>query len=152
MSAQLPRIRYTRPEDLGNLHEIDRICFPEHISFSRTELLFYLNHPKSIARVAEGLGRILGFVLAKVERGKQAHVITLDVIPEARQQNIGTMLMNEIHRELKKIGIQTIILEVGADNIPAQRLYEGLRYRYLDRLPGYYRGREDAYRMVRTGS
>jgi|WetSurMetagenome_2_1015567.scaffolds.fasta_scaffold481815_1 [ribosomal protein S18]-alanine N-acetyltransferase len=149
MSVQIPRIRYSRPEDLGYMHEIDQICFPAHISFSRAELLFYLNHPKSIARVAEGLGRILGFVMVKVERDKQAHVITLDVIPDARQQNVGTMLMNEIHRELKRNGVRSIILEVGADNIPAQRLYEGLQYRYIARLSGYYHGREDAYQMAR---
>jgi [ribosomal protein S18]-alanine N-acetyltransferase len=149
MSVQLSRIRSFRIEDLGELHEIDRICFPAHISFSRSELLFYLNHSKSITRVAEAPGRILGFVLAQVEDGKRAHVITLDVIPEARQLRIGTMLMNEIHCELKKIGVRAIFLEVGVANFPAQRLYRGLQYRFVGTLAGYYHGREDAYCMAR---
>jgi hypothetical protein len=29
------------------------------------------------------------------------------------------------------------------------RLYAKLNYRYLETLAGYYRGREDAYRMMR---
>ncbi len=95
-------------EDLGELHEIDRICFPAHISFSRSELLYYINHPKSITRVAEAPGRILGFVLARIESGKRAHIITLDVIPEARKKKIGTMLMSEIHCELRKVGVREI--------------------------------------------
>ena len=152
MSEPLSRIRSLGDEDLGELHEIDRICFPAHISFSRSELIYYLNHPKSITRVAEAPGRILGFVLARVESRKRAHIITLDVIPEARKQKIGTMLMNEIHCELKKIGVRAIFLEVGAENLPAQRLYQGLQYRFVEILAGYYHGREDAYRMARVTS
>ena len=94
-------------------------------------------------------GRILGFVLALIESGSDAHIITLDVIPEARQQKIATRLMNEIHNELKKEGISVIFLEVGVNNLPAQCLYRGLHYQYIETLAGYYRGREDAYRMAR---
>jgi [ribosomal protein S18]-alanine N-acetyltransferase len=150
MSALLSRIRSFRTEDLTELHNIDRICFPAHISYSRSELLYYIDHPKSITRVAEAPGRILGFVLARVEKGKRAHIITLDVVPEARKQKIGTMLMNEIHCELKKIGVRAIFLEVGAENLPAQRLYQGLQYQFIEILAGYYHGREDAYRMARV--
>jgi [ribosomal protein S18]-alanine N-acetyltransferase len=150
MLAQQLRIRYFKPKDIDKLHEIDSICFPAHISFSRAELLFYLNHPKSITRVAVEPGRILGFVLARIERGKKAHLITLDVIPEARKRKIGTRLMNEIQRELKEAGMQAIILEVSVDNIPAQKLYAGLNYRFIGCLPRYYHGREDAYQMLLT--
>jgi [ribosomal protein S18]-alanine N-acetyltransferase len=149
MAALLSRIRSFRTEDLTELHEIDGVCFPAHIAFSRSELFFYLNHPKSITRVAEAPGRILGFVLARAESGKRAHIVTLDVVPEARKQKIGTMLMNEIHCELKKIGVRAIFLEVEAGNLPAQRLYQGLQYKFVGILEGYYQGREDAYRMAR---
>ena len=142
-------IRGFREEDFESLYTIDQICFPAHIAFSRAELGFYLHHPKSITRVAEGLGGILGFVLARVEHLSCAHVITLDVVPEVRQRRIGTTLMNALHGVLKKRQIGTATLEVGVRNIAAQRLYEKLQYRYLERLPGYYRGWEDAYRMAR---
>ena len=64
MSGLLLTIRYFQAEDLGELHEIDRICFPEGIAFSRAELLFHMIQPQSIARVAQGSDRILGFVIA----------------------------------------------------------------------------------------
>jgi len=136
-------------EDAGNLHEIDRICFPADIAFTRAELLFHLNHPKSIARVARGPARIIGFVLARIETDYQAHVLTLDVIPEARRSKVGTLLMDELHRELDARQIAVAVLEVSATNLPARRLYEGLGYHYLERIAGYYRGRDDAYRMGR---
>ncbi len=131
------------------LCEIDRICFPKDIAFSRAELIFYLNHSKSITRVAEGLGRILGFVLARIESPGTAHVITLDVVPEVRQRRIGTQLMNAMHRELERQKIGVAVLEVSTGNLVAQRLYEKLKYQYLETLSGYYLGREDAYRMAR---
>jgi [ribosomal protein S18]-alanine N-acetyltransferase len=149
--SDLPlRIRSLHGRDWNALFEIDQICFPADIAFSRGEFAFYLNHPKSIARVAEGSGRILGFVLARVGQRSIAHVLTLDVIPEVRQHQIGTKLMEALHRELKKRGIGVCVLEVAIGNLAAQRLYEKLKYRYLETLIGYYRGREDAYRMVRV--
>jgi len=125
------------------------VCFPEDIAFTRAEFIFHLNHPKSITRVCEGLGRILGFAMAQIETPSCAHIITLDVIPGVRNHRIGTSLMKALHRELKREGIEAAILEVGSRNIPAQRLYEKLKYHYLETLSGYYNGREDAYRMAR---
>jgi ribosomal-protein-alanine N-acetyltransferase len=147
---QMPlRIRNFRDSDLETLCEIDRLCFPEDIAFTRSELDFHLKHPKSITRVGERLGRILGFVMARIETPPCAHVITLDVVPEARNCSIGTLLMKTLHRELRREGIGIAILEVSTQNLPAQRLYEKLNYRYLETISGYYRGREDAYRMAR---
>jgi ribosomal-protein-alanine N-acetyltransferase len=143
------RIRNFQDGDLETLCEIDRICFPEDIAFTRAELIFQINHPKSITRVGEGLGRILGFVMARIEMPSYAHVLTLDVIPEARNRRIGASLMKTLHSELKKRDIGAAILEVSTRNLPAQRLYEKLHYRYLETLTGYYHSREDAYRMAR---
>jgi [ribosomal protein S18]-alanine N-acetyltransferase len=143
-------IRNYQAGDLEELCGIDRICFPESIAFSKAEFVFYLNHPKSITRIGEGFGRILGFVMARVENSEFAHVITLDVIPEARQQRIGMTLMNALHKELERRKVGAAILEVGTKNLPAQRLYEKLKYRYREKLSGYYAGKEDAFRMERT--
>jgi [ribosomal protein S18]-alanine N-acetyltransferase len=149
MPELLHRIRYFRTKDLEELHAIDRICFPADIAFSRDEILAYCSHPKSIAWVAEGLGKILGFILARTDSHARAHILTLDVIPDARRQKIGTMLMTRLHEELQEIGVSTVFLEVGAGNLAAQHLYQNLQYRFVGMLPGYYNGREDAYRMAR---
>jgi ribosomal protein S18 acetylase RimI-like enzyme len=142
-------IRPSGTEDATVLLEIDQICFPPDIAFSRDEMASYLSHPKSIAWVAERAGRILGYAIVHMGGDRFAHIVTLDVLPEARRQKIGTALMNRMHRELRQRGVQGIVLEVGVDNRPARKLYEKLQYRYLERLPGYYHGREDAYRMAR---
>ena len=149
MSGLPLRIRNFQKEDLETLSEIDRICFADDIAFSRAELLCQIHNSKSITRVGEGLGRILGFVIARIENPLCAHVLTLDVVPEARRCRIGISLMQAMHRVLAKEKIRTAVLEVSASNLAAQRLYEKLQYRYQETLCGYYQGREDAYRMVR---
>ncbi len=149
MSGQPVKIRNFRAADLETLYQIDRICFPEEIAFSRTELTFYLKHPKSIACVAERAGRILGFVLARIESPIFAHVLTLDIVPDFRKRRIGTSLMEELHGKLGEKGVRASILEVSTNNLPALRLYEKMHYQYLGTLSGYYHGHEDAYRMAR---
>ncbi len=146
------KIRNFQDKDLESLCAIDRICFASDIAFSRAELLSQINHPKSITRVGEGLGRILGFAVARIEDASYAHVITLDVVPDARRCRIGLSLMNALHRSFARERIKVAILEVSVRNRPAQRLYERLNYRYVETLFGYYRGREDAYRMVRVAT
>jgi ribosomal protein S18 acetylase RimI-like enzyme len=150
MSGLPLRIRNFQDKDLETLYEIDRVCFADDIAFSRAELLFQINHPKSITRVGEGPGRILGFAMARIVNPSCAHVLTLDVVPEARRCRIGISLMRALHRVLAKENIGVAVLEVSARNLPAQCLYEKLKYRYLETLYGYYHGREDAYRMVRS--
>ena len=152
MSGQPIEIRNFRAGDLEVLYQIDQTCFPEDIAFSRTELTFQLNHPESIARVAEEGGRILGFVLARVESPAFAHVLTLDIVPEARRRRIGTSLMDSLHGVLREKGIETAVLEVSTNNVPARRLYEKMNYQYLGTLSGYYHGQQDAYRMARVVS
>jgi [ribosomal protein S18]-alanine N-acetyltransferase len=142
------RIRNFRAEDFEALFLMDQICFASDIAFSREEFLFYLHHPHGIVRICEEAERVAGFVLALIGSRSSAHVITLDVSPECRQRGMGTRLMKDLHRELEKRKVQKSILEVGIENAPAQCLYRKLGYREVDTLTGYYRGREDAYRMM----
>jgi ribosomal protein S18 acetylase RimI-like enzyme len=147
--ANLPlRIRDFCPEDFDAIFLMDQICFASDIAFSREEFLFYIHHPHGVVRICEEAGRVAGFVLARVESRSSAHVITLDVPPECRRRGTGTMLMKDLHRELEKRKVHKSILEVGVENTPAQCLYRKLGYRKVDTLTGYYRGREDAYRMM----
>jgi ribosomal-protein-alanine N-acetyltransferase len=148
--SELPvKIRRSGAEDVRVLDAIDQVCFPPDIAFSHDEIASYLGHPKSIAWVAERAGTILGFVMTHVQDELFTHVITLDVIPEARRQRIGTALMNRMHKELRRSGLNIFILEVSVENSPARKLYEQLQYEYLEKLPGYYHGRQDAWRMAR---
>lgn len=145
-----PLIRDVRTEDAELLYEIDRICFPAYLAYSRTEFLSYLRHPLLVGKVAEVHGRICGFVIARLEGGTHAHVITLDVVPEARRRKVGTRLVEALHREFRKRGVTRVTLEVDAGDGVAQRFYLSMGYTRGQLMRGYYKGRNDAYGMVRV--
>ena len=141
-------IRMHGQTDLPELHRIDQICFEGDIAFTKAEMLFYLTHPNSIIAVAERQEEIVGFAVGQIDGKASAHIFTLDVIPEARRQGVGTQLMRFLHQAFRSRNVKTVDLEVSIENDAAQRLYEQLQYSRAGILPGYYRGREDAYRMT----
>jgi len=138
--------------DLARLHEIDRICFSPTIAYSLAELRFYLSGRKAIGRVAELSGLIAGFAVGRTEDNGLAHVITLDVLPDARRQGVGKALMKDLHAEFRRRGAACVILEVSVDNFGAKRFYLGLGYRFAGLLPGYYNGETDACLMIRPAA
>jgi ribosomal-protein-alanine N-acetyltransferase len=148
MPEQPPLIRDARSNEIQKLYDIDQICFPAHVAYSRVELLFFLNHGSSVSKVAERDGRVLGFAIGQVKAHEHAHVITIDVIPEARRERVGRALMETLQAEFRARGAVQVSLEVDTHNGAAQSFYMGLGYRRTDFLRGYYNGRGDAYRMV----
>jgi ribosomal protein S18 acetylase RimI-like enzyme len=145
-------IRPYLPADLARLYEIDRICFSPAIAYSLGELCFYLAGRKAIGRVAEISRWVAGFAVGRTEKDGVAHVITLDVLPEARRQGIGRALMEALHAEFDRRGARSAILEVSVENVEARRFYEKLGYRFVGLLPGYYNGEIDACRMLRPAT
>lgn len=143
------RVRDYRKADLPQLHKIDQECFVSGIAFSRVELLFYVHNPLSFTKVAEEAGAIIGFAVGRVDREGDGHIITIDVLPEARRRKVGTALLTSLQEALERRKVSRIFLEVAVDNAPAQRFYEVMGYTRQQRLRGYYKGVTDAYRMVR---
>jgi ribosomal-protein-alanine N-acetyltransferase len=146
--VQLTIRRYT-PADFMRLCEIDRICFPPSMAYSQAELRYYLAGRMAIGLVAGISLRIAGFAVGRMEGRGLAHVITLDVLPEARRRGVGTALMDALHAEFDLLGMKAVMLEVSTENSGAQRFYERLGYRTANLLRGYYSGTGDAWLMIR---
>ena len=143
-------IRPHRAADVPVLYQIDQICFDKGIAFSRAEILFHLNRRDNLTKVAELDGLVVGFAVGRIEAPSWAHILTLDVIPEARRRRIGTSLLNVLHEEFRRRKVLFVNLEVSTTNIAAKQLYERFQYKCVETLYGYYRGDADAYRMIRS--
>lgn len=143
-----------RPFDRGDietLYRIDQTCFAPEIAYSRAELCYYLQHPKSITIVAETNSKsIAGFCIGQLyaHEGKaNGHIITIDVLPEARRQGTGHSLLLAIEQHFRAQAIGSIRLEVAVDNFAAQKFYEATGYARIGTIRGYYAGRLDALVM-----
>ncbi len=108
------RIREFEKPDLDTLWRIDQACFDAQLAYSRTELALYMRRPGSFTLVAEGESgevagngkvpaSILGFIVAETRR-KSGHIITIDVVAEARRAGVGSALLGAAEQELRRAG------------------------------------------------
>ena len=159
-------IRDYRAADFDRLWQIDQSCFPAGVAYTQMELMGFIARRKAIALVAEeqpanassekagdGLptsSLIVGFVVALPLRGRVGHVVTLDIVPEARRFGLASRLMQECEQRLRAAGCVQVYLETAVNNEPALQLYRKLGYTIVSTLPNYYSSQSlDAFQMMK---
>ena len=90
-------LRDYRAEDFRRLLEIDEACFVEGIAYSARELRHFLGRPSAVKIIGEIEGTIKGFIVADSYRPRRSeellgHIITIDVLPEARRTGLARIL------------------------------------------------------------
>ncbi len=68
----------------------------------------------------------------------QAHINNLAVRPELRQRGLGGKLLQTVIAEARKLGAETLTLEVRRSNIAAQRLYLAAGFQEESVRKNYY--------------
>jgi ribosomal-protein-alanine N-acetyltransferase len=147
-------IRGFQRRDLTGLHQLDQVCFPEGIAYSKTELKHFLTDPRcSCWIVEEANHEVAGFVI--IERARRSgrltgHIVTLDVDPAERRRGLGSLLMHTAEQQMKQEGATLMSLEVAENNTSAQSFYRGLGFVTSGRIDKYYGGRVDAEVMEKV--
>ena len=153
MAASDFSLREFRRDDFLRLWEIDQDCFPRGISYSQPELLFYMRRPRTFTLVAERTGGngdapqdspIVGFIVAEAG-GQSGHIITIDVLHEARRSGLGSRLIAAAEERLRAEGCRTVFLETAVDNASALAFYKRHRYFLVKTVPRYYSTGVDAF-------
>lgn len=139
-------LRDYTPADFDALYNLDRICYPRGIAYSRPELRWFLAQPGALCVVAETEFIIGAFLIADRE-GAVAHIVTIDVAPEHRRLGVGTLMIEEIERRLSALGVSEINLETATDNEAGTKFWMRHGYHTIGVLEGYYLGQQDAYAM-----
>jgi ribosomal-protein-alanine N-acetyltransferase len=143
-------IRPAVSEDYPALYALDQACFAPGISWSWSELQYFLRYPGNSAVVAEEDGRIAGFAIAGTQRRKGelvGRLITIDVEGSMRRRGVGRRLMQAMEERLRAQNARAVLLEVAVDNLTAQEFYTRHGFTRTGRIPGYYLGRIDALVM-----
>jgi [ribosomal protein S18]-alanine N-acetyltransferase len=125
-----------RMEDVGAVHEIERLSF-------RTPWPAYAFEQElkgnRLARylVARAGSAVVGFagVWLMVD---DAHITTFGVHPDWRRQGIGRQLLLNLAELSIAIGALRMTLEVRPSNDAAQALYRSFGFDIAGRRPGYY--------------
>ena len=95
----------------------------------------YWSQPAFAGMVAEDKDGIKGFILGQIVSG-EAEIIQITVINEARNQGIGSALLDEFLKNHATLGCYLDVME---GNEEAIRLYQRAGFRVTGRRQGYYR-------------
>jgi ribosomal-protein-alanine acetyltransferase len=104
------------------------------------------------ARVGEREGRIVAYGVLMLAPG-EAQLLNLSVVPDARRQGLGRILLLQFLQDARALGAEQVFLEVRVGNKAAIALYESAGFTRVARREGYYPGaapdvsREDALVM-----
>jgi [ribosomal protein S18]-alanine N-acetyltransferase len=140
-------LRDYQPQDFDRLWQLDQICFPEGISYTRPELRMFLSLRTAFCFVAERNGVTFGFIIVDSRPNSAGYIVTIDVAPEARREGIASTLLNAAEMRLRTAGVKGIRLEVAENNDSAIAFYKGHGFVETGRKHGYYNPRLDALSM-----
>jgi [ribosomal protein S18]-alanine N-acetyltransferase len=83
-------------------------------------------------------GAVLGYAGLAVHTPDDAWVQNIAVRRNAQRRGIGRALLEALLAEAARRGVRTVLLEVAADNGPAQRLYAAYGFDVVGVRRGYY--------------
>ena len=147
-------IRPATLDDLWSMQHCNLMCLPENY-----QMKYYLYHALSwpqLLHVAEaGNGRIVGYVLAKLDEDStttHGHITSLAVLRTHRKLGIAAKLMTAAHDAMRAaFDAKYCSLHVRVSNAAAIHLYvDVLGYERNDIEAKYYADGEDAHDMRKT--
>jgi ribosomal-protein-alanine N-acetyltransferase len=137
--------------DVQPVREIDRLSFA--IPWTDRSYHFELTENEAsrlwVAEVPDEAGRpaLVGMIVVWLILD-EAHIGTIAVHPDHRQQGIARQLLATALLDAYQQGARKSFLEVRRGNLAAQKLYEQFGYVVVGVRPRYYRDNgEDAYLM-----
>jgi [ribosomal protein S18]-alanine N-acetyltransferase len=123
--------------DIPALTALEAELFADDPWSERTWWAELAGRPRRSYLVAERGGTVVGY--AGIDAGGEvADVMTIAVGRQARGRGLGTALMRRLIAAARGGGAEQLMLEVRADNVPAQRLYCALGFALLTVRRRYY--------------
>ena len=147
-------IRRATVDDLLKMQQTNLLCLPENYQF-KYYIYHYLSWPSLLHVAEDHNGKIVGYVLAKLEdeevkQGEvQGHITSISVLRTYRRLGVASKLMNHaINMMQEYFDADFVSLHVRVSNRPALHLYHknlGFDVRGIEKE--YYADKEDAYKM-----
>ncbi len=141
------RIMPVTAAHIGQMAEIEKLCFPDPWSRQLLEEMLYLPGTAAFAAVSED-GAVLGYTSAQTVLD-EGYINNVAVRPEYRRQGIASDLLETLRRRGAELGLAFLTLEVRESNKAAQALYTKHGYLEVGCRRNYYEHpKEDAILMT----
>ena len=147
-------IRRATVDDLLKMQQTNLLCLPENYQF-KYYIYHYLSWPSLLHVAEDHNGKIVGYVLAKLEdedvkQGEiQGHITSISVLRTYRRLGVASKLITHaINMMQEYFDADFVSLHVRVSNRPALHLYHnnlGFDVRGVEKE--YYADKEDAYKM-----
>ncbi|MEV6811786.1 ribosomal protein S18-alanine N-acetyltransferase [Micromonospora sp. NPDC051296] len=97
-----------------------------------------LSHGHFYRVVTDDGGAVLGYAGLAVAPPDEAWVQNVAVRRDVQRRGVGRLLLEALLAEAARQGVRAVLLEVAADNAPAQRLYAMYGFEPIGVRRGYY--------------
>ncbi len=97
-----------------------------------------LSHGHFYLVASDDGGTLLGYAGLALAAPDEAWVQNVAVRREVQRRGVGRLLLEALLAEAARLGVRTVLLEVAADNAPAQRLYAMYGFEPIGVRRGYY--------------
>lgn len=135
-------------KDVGEIAELEKRCFA--VPWSEKSFTDEMNNKLAVYLVAKDNGKCIGYAGFWNVSG-EGDITNVAVLPEYRQQGIGSMLIKNMIKIAKELDIELLTLEVRKSNIAAQGLYNKYGFDIIGERKRYYSDNgEDAWIMTKN--
>ena len=118
-------------------------------SYTPQRIMRLMNDAETIALVARDVRQPVGFAVMTFG-DERSHLVLLAVTPSHQRRGIASRMLEWLEETALTAGMASMHVELRADNEQAFALYRVMGFAETFRVPGYYRGRETAVKMIRT--
>jgi [ribosomal protein S18]-alanine N-acetyltransferase len=150
MAALDIELGFAEPADAGHLALLARDLIETGLGwgYRPPRILDLIRDAQTVTLVARDRKQAVGFAVMRFG-DERAHLILLAVLPAHQRRRIGRRMIEWLVESALVAGVASIHVELRASNTAAYALYRSLGFSETFRVPGYYRGRETALRMLR---
>ncbi|MGP4073608.1 GNAT family N-acetyltransferase [Piscibacillus sp. B03] len=132
------KVRHANEADVDELLSLN-YAFNGVENLTRDFVIDHLRSSNELVVVASLNNRLVGFICGQVfssfcYKEKQAEITELFVVEEARRNGVATALLKYLEEEFKEVGVETVKVLAGDQNLSAKKVYQKNYYKIDDVL------------------
>ena len=124
-------------KDIQAVADIEAIIQPQD-AWSYQTMTGLLGQDSINLLIVYQIDKVVGYCLYQ-HLFEQAEILRIGTHPDYQRQGIASKLFAKLNQQLQELNVESLMLEVRADNLPAIALYEQQGFDIIHRRKGYYK-------------